>query len=64
MNQKDDQDQIQEFLNLHKGPGVQHLALLTPNILSAIEELQTRKMKISQYPSYFIMKIFPIAPLL
>ncbi|MDP2138973.1 MAG: 4-hydroxyphenylpyruvate dioxygenase [Candidatus Didemnitutus sp.] len=34
--------QIQEFLDQYNGPGVQHIALLTPNIVATIEEM--RKM--------------------
>ncbi|MBA4136282.1 MAG: 4-hydroxyphenylpyruvate dioxygenase [Opitutus sp.] len=34
--------QIQEFLDQYNGPGVQHIALLTPNIISTIDEM--RKM--------------------
>ena len=34
--------QIQEFLDQYNGPGVQHVALLTPNIIATIDEM--RKM--------------------
>lgn len=34
--------QIQEFLDQYNGPGVQHIALLTPNIIATIDEM--RKM--------------------
>ncbi|MDP1579336.1 MAG: 4-hydroxyphenylpyruvate dioxygenase [Candidatus Didemnitutus sp.] len=34
--------QIQEFLDQYSGPGVQHIALLTPNIIATIDEM--RKM--------------------
>jgi len=37
--------QIQEFLDLHKGPGVQHIALMTPDILSTVTELRERNIK-------------------
>ncbi len=33
--------QIQEFLDLNQGPGIQHIALQTPNIVSAIAQLRS-----------------------
>jgi 4-hydroxyphenylpyruvate dioxygenase len=35
-------DQIQEFLNDYGGPGVQHIALLTDNIIPTIREIELR----------------------
>lgn len=32
--------QIQEFLDQYNGPGVQHIALLTPNIIATIDEMR------------------------
>jgi 4-hydroxyphenylpyruvate dioxygenase len=34
--------QIEEFLDAYDGPGVQHLALSTPDIVSTVRELQAR----------------------
>ncbi len=34
--------QIQEYLDFYPGPGVQHLAITTENILTTIEEMRTR----------------------
>lgn len=45
--------QIQEFLDLHKGPGVQHIALMTPDIISTIGELRTRGMEFLDTPSTY-----------
>jgi len=42
--------QIQEFLDLHKGPGVQHIALMTPDIISTVSELQKREVKFMSAP--------------
>lgn len=42
--------QIQEFLDQHKGPGVQHIALMTPNILSTVPELRERGFKFLDVP--------------
>lgn len=43
INEPDDsggKSQIQEFLELHKGAGVQHIALMTPSISATIKDLQ------------------------
>ncbi|HLW57834.1 MAG TPA: 4-hydroxyphenylpyruvate dioxygenase [Bacteriovoracaceae bacterium] len=45
--------QIQEFLDLHKGPGVQHIALMTPDIISTIGELRQRGMEFLDTPSTY-----------
>ncbi|MBI1859801.1 MAG: 4-hydroxyphenylpyruvate dioxygenase [Deltaproteobacteria bacterium] len=36
----EDASQIQEFLNIHHGPGVQHMALSTPDILQSVKKLR------------------------
>lgn len=45
--------QIQEFLDLHQGPGVQHIALMTPDIISTVGELQDRKIEFLDVPSTY-----------
>lgn len=42
--------QIQEFLDRHKGAGVQHIALMTPNALSTCSELRERGIKFLDIP--------------
>ncbi|MCB9061765.1 MAG: 4-hydroxyphenylpyruvate dioxygenase [Halobacteriovoraceae bacterium] len=42
--------QIQEFLDLHKGPGVQHVALTTSNIINTIGDLQDRDIQFLDIP--------------
>jgi len=37
---KEDKSQIQEFLDEHKGPGVQHIALTTANIIQSVSGLR------------------------
>lgn len=37
----DPKSQIQEYIDIYKGPGVQHIALLTPNILQTMNEIKT-----------------------
>ncbi len=45
--------QIQEFLDRHKGPGVQHIALMTPNILSTVKDLKDRGIKFLDVPDTY-----------
>ena len=45
--------QIQEFLDIHKGPGVQHIALMTPDIISTVAELRERDIKFLNVPSSY-----------
>ena len=42
--------QIQEFLDVHKGPGVQHIALMTPDIISTVGELRKRELQFLDVP--------------
>jgi len=39
---QDDKSQIQEFIKVHKGGGVQHIALLTPNVIQTMERLRDK----------------------
>lgn len=45
--------QIQEFLDVHKGPGVQHIALMTPDIISTVGELRSRDVKFLNVPDTY-----------
>jgi 4-hydroxyphenylpyruvate dioxygenase len=45
--------QIQEFLDVHKGPGVQHIALMTPDIISTVAELKERDVKFMSVPASY-----------
>jgi 4-hydroxyphenylpyruvate dioxygenase len=45
--------QIQEFLDVHKGPGVQHIALMTPDIISTVGDLRERDVKFLQVPGTY-----------
>tara|TARA_R110000868_G_scaffold38661_1_gene135008 strand:- start:7009 stop:8088 length:1080 start_codon:yes stop_codon:yes gene_type:complete len=42
--------QIQEFLDRHNGPGVQHIALMTPDALDTVMELRERNFKFLEVP--------------
>jgi 4-hydroxyphenylpyruvate dioxygenase len=45
--------QIQEFLDVHKGPGVQHIALMTPDIISTVGELREREVRFLNVPDTY-----------
>jgi len=46
--------QIQEFLDRYNGPGVQHIALLTPDIVATIEEMRRMGQAFLEVPdSYY-----------
>jgi 4-hydroxyphenylpyruvate dioxygenase len=46
--------QIDEYLEFYRGPGVQHLALATPDILATVDELRARGMRFLDTPdSYY-----------
>ncbi len=45
--------QIQEFLDVHHGPGVQHIALMTPDIITTVGELRERKVKFLKVPDTY-----------
>jgi len=46
--------QIQEFLDEFKGPGVQHIALLTPNIITTVREMREQGVRFIDVPdSYY-----------
>ena len=43
-------DQIQEFLDVHRGLGVQHIALMTSDIVSTVGELRGRGVRFLDIP--------------
>lgn len=46
--------QIQEFLDEYKDPGVQHIALLTPNIIDTVREIRASGVEFLEVPgSYY-----------
>ena len=47
---KNGKSQIQEFLDEHKGAGVQHIALTCSNILSTVKELRERNVNFLNIP--------------
>jgi len=49
--------QIQEYVEFFAGPGVQHVALNTPDILTAVAALRARGMKFLQVPSSYYVNL-------
>lgn len=45
--------QVEEFLDFYGGPGVQHIALATDNILETVDELQKRGVEFLSVPSSY-----------
>lgn len=50
--------QIQEFLDEYKGPGVQHIALLTPDIISSVAEMRTNGVSFMDVPDTYYDEAF------
>jgi 4-hydroxyphenylpyruvate dioxygenase len=45
--------QIEEFLDYYQGPGVQHIAMLTGNILDTVTKLQARGIEFLRVPDIY-----------
>lgn len=45
--------QIQEYVEYYAGPGVQHIALRTPNIIEAIEAMKARGVEFLEVPASY-----------
>jgi 4-hydroxyphenylpyruvate dioxygenase len=45
--------QIEEYLDFYKGPGVQHIAVATDNILETVAELRNRGIEFLQVPDTY-----------
>lgn len=60
----DGKSQIQEFIDLHRGAGVQHIALTCSNIIETVKELQSRDIRFLDIPSTYYEDIpkrgFPV----
>ena len=52
-DEKHGKSQIQEFLDEHRGAGVQHIAFMSPDILSLISELRERKIPFLDVPDTY-----------
>ncbi|PSN15073.1 4-hydroxyphenylpyruvate dioxygenase [filamentous cyanobacterium CCP5] len=49
--------QIQEFLNWHRGDGVQHAALLTTDIVSIVDSLRRRGLRFLEVPDIYYEQV-------
>jgi 4-hydroxyphenylpyruvate dioxygenase len=49
--------QIQEFLDANRGPGIQHIALQTPNIIKAIAQFRSRGLSLLSVPETYYSQL-------
>ena len=59
---KDEKSQIEEYLNEYKGEGIQHIAFLTPNILSSMEKLKDSKIETLDIDEDYYDEVFQRIP--
>ena len=59
---KDDKDQIAEYLREYKGPGVQHLAFLTRDILASLDALQGSPIETLEIDDDYYREVFERVP--
>ncbi len=59
---KDDRDQIAEYLREYNGPGVQHLAFQTNDILSSLDRLQGGSIQTLQIDADYYREVFDRVP--
>ncbi len=53
----EDSSQIQEFLDINHGPGVQHLALKTQNIVQSLRTLRKEGLKFLEVPATYYEEV-------
>lgn len=49
--------QIEEYLDFYKSPGIQHVALTTPNILETVKELSSRGVEFLTVPTTYYSEL-------
>lgn len=59
---KDDKDQIAEYLREYRGPGVQHLAFLTRDILASLDQLDSAEIETLDIDSDYYREVFDRVP--
>ena len=59
---KDDKDQIAEYLREYKGPGVQHLAFLTTDILASLDALAGSPIETLEIDADYYAEVFDRVP--
>ncbi|HEY1078577.1 MAG TPA: 4-hydroxyphenylpyruvate dioxygenase, partial [Bdellovibrio sp.] len=56
---KENKSQIQEYLDEYKGSGIQHVALLTDNILDSMEKLKSSDIQFLTPPPHSYYEMLP-----
>ena len=59
---KDDKDQIAEYLREYRGPGVQHLAFLTDDILASLDALRGSGIETLEIDDAYYAEVFERVP--
>ncbi len=59
---KDDKDQIAEYLREYHGPGVQHLAFLTRDILASLDQLEGSRIETLDIDADYYRDVFERVP--
>jgi 4-hydroxyphenylpyruvate dioxygenase len=59
---KSDKDQISEYLNEYRGPGVQHLAFLTDDILGSLDALEGSSIETLDIDPEYYVEVFGRVP--
>jgi 4-hydroxyphenylpyruvate dioxygenase len=63
INEADEKkSQINEYLDEYKGPGIQHLAFLTDNILGSLEKLDGRSIQFLDIEPEYYQEVFERVP--
>lgn len=58
----EEKSQINEYLREYKGQGIQHIALLTPNILKVMDQMQNEGLQTLDIDSDYYDKVFDRVP--
>ncbi|SMF71369.1 4-hydroxyphenylpyruvate dioxygenase [Pseudobacteriovorax antillogorgiicola] len=59
---KEEKSQINEYLREYKGQGIQHIALLTPNILKAMDSIKPGELKTLDIDAEYYDEVFQRLP--
>ena len=60
----DDKSQIQEYIEEYNGPGIQHIALLTNDIISTVRKLRERGVEFLDVPDTYYDELLNRVPVL
>lgn len=59
---KDEKSQISEYLEVYKGPGVQHIALHSSNIIESVEKLEKTGIETLDIDAQYYQEVFDRVP--